>query len=98
MNTYCYVLKLDERLFDDDAWTKEDEDAVNEHFLRIKKDYEAGKIIHVGRTLSDIKRGFGLVVFNSEDIKSATDYMNEDPAIMKRQMTGMIFEYKIVFN
>jgi len=98
MNTYCYVLKLVERLFDDDAWTNEDNSAVEKHYLRIKSDYEAGKILHVGRTLSDIKNGFGLVVFKSEDILSATKYMNEDPAIMNGQMTGNVFEYKIIFN
>jgi uncharacterized protein YciI len=97
MNTYCYVLKLIERLYDVTAWTQVDEEAVNNHFLRIKKDYETGKIIHVGRTINDNFKGFGLVVFTSEDILDATNYMNQDPAIKGGQMTGSVFEYKHIF-
>lgn len=97
MKTYCYVLKLVERLFDENAWTDEDNAGVEKHFLRIKEDFESGKILHVGRTLTDIKNGFGLVVFKSEDIHEATKYMNEDEAIKNGQMTGRVFEYKVIF-
>lgn len=94
---YIYVLKLCERLYDDASWTDEDNIAVERHFHRIKEDYEKGKIIHVGRTTDPKNDGFGLVVFQADDLEEANQYMENDPAIIGGQMTGKVFEYKVVF-
>ncbi|MCF7931039.1 MAG: hypothetical protein K9L02_05990 [Acholeplasmataceae bacterium] len=98
MNYYIYVLKLSERLYDDNAWTKEDEAIINEHFFRLKKDYEAGKIIHVGRTEDPRNDGFGLVVYFAQDDKEAEKYMLDDPAVIHRLMTASYQPYRAVFN
>ena len=95
--TYVYVLSLCKRLYDDSAWTDEDNLAVNRHFHRIKEDYENGKIIHVGRTTDPKNDGFGLVVFQAKNLEEAHLYMKNDPAILGGQMTGKVFEYKVVF-
>ncbi len=98
MKTYMYKLTLVERLFEDDAWTEEDNKWVNDHFLRLKKDYELGKVIHVGRTEDPKGEGFGLVIFMAENNEDALRYMQEDPAVKHGQMTAMVMPYKVVFN
>ncbi|RJX26012.1 MAG: hypothetical protein C4537_03460 [Acholeplasma sp.] len=97
MKTYAYLLKLNPRLYLDDAWTKEDEDQVNTHFLRLKKDVENGKVIHVGRTEDPKDDGFGFVVFYAENDLDAKTYAASDPAVLGGQMTASCFPYKIVF-
>ena len=96
--TYIYILKLVDRLYNDDKWTVEDNQIVEQHFLRLKKDYDNGKIIHVGRTTDPYKEGFGVVVFNAENDEVAKQYMLNDPAVKNGQMTAICKEYKVVFK
>ena len=98
MKTYCYVLTLDPRLYEDNAWTEEDHQAVERHFLRLKKDFEAGKLMHVGRTDDPTHGGFGLVIFKAMDDEDANRYMEEDPAIIGKLMKGSCFLYRPVFH
>jgi len=93
-----YMLNLVERLHDDKNWTKEDEIAVEEHYLRLKEDYSKGLVLHVGRTLDVIHRGFGLVVYQAENDELAETYMQNDPAVKKHCMEAYFMEYKIIFN
>ena len=97
MNTYVYVLKLSERLYDNQAWTSEDNASVNAHFHRIQADFNQGKIIHVGRTENPTHDGFGIVVFKANSIEDAIQYMNDDPAVKNQQMTAQLFPYKHIF-
>lgn len=98
MKTFIYTLQLVERLWDPSNWTKEVEDIIHEHFMRIQHDYQQGIIVHVGKTLVDGKNGFGIVIFNASNDIEAEDYMNHDPAILKGLMTGKCVAYKIVFG
>ena len=98
MKTYIYVLKLSERLYEDSAWTKEDNEAVESHFLRLKEDFFKGFILHVGRTEDPKNDGFGIVIFHASSIEEAEDYMLKDPAVIGKQMTATLFEYKSVFH
>jgi uncharacterized protein len=97
MKEYIYVLKLVQRLHDDQAWTELDNQAVNDHFLRLKTDHESGKVLHVGRTL-DAVNGFGQVVFQAESDLEAEAYAQSDPAVQNGQMTVTWMEYKTVFD
>ncbi len=97
MKTYAYVLKLDERLYQDDAWTKEDNEAVNAHFLRLKHDVNHGTVIHVGRTEDPRFDGFGFVVFYASDDEEAKHYAESDPAVVGGQMSVTYYPYKVVF-
>ncbi len=97
MNSYIYILSLSERLYDDNAWTSEDEKAINDHFNRIKADYGAKKIIHVGRTVDPKNGGFGLVIFHADSLEEAIKYANLDPAVLGGQMTVKVFPYELIF-
>ena len=96
MKTYAYLLKLNPRLYDDHAWTKEDNAAVTAHFLRLKEDHEKGKVLHVGRTEDPRWDGFGFVVFLAENDEEAKRYANSDPAVTNGQMTVTYYPYKNV--
>lgn len=98
MKVYCYKLKLCKRLYLDSAWTLIDNQAVHDHFERIKQDFENGKILHVGRTLDPTKDGFGLVIYKAENDEEALNYMLGDACIKGGQMTGTYHEYKLIFQ
>ena len=42
MQTFSYKIQLIQRLWDEKNWTKEDEQIIEKHFQRIKKDFEIG--------------------------------------------------------
>jgi uncharacterized protein YciI len=98
MKTFIYQLKLDPRLYEESAWTDVDNKAVELQFLRLKEDFEKGKIIHVGRTEDPTYDGFGIVIFYAENLEEAHHYMLEDPAVNGGQMTAKVFSYKQAFH
>ncbi|MHA1562828.1 MAG: YciI family protein, partial [Promethearchaeota archaeon] len=81
-------------LLDDSNWTEIENKIVEEHFQRLKLDCEKGKVILAGRTLTNTPEGFGIVIFRDISIKNAEIYMNNDPAIQKKIMTGTLFPYR----
>lgn len=96
--TYIYILKLNQDYYDEDAWTDEVNQIMEAHFIRLKDDYEKGKVIHVGRTEDHKDKGFGIVIYHADNDQDAKDYMENDPAILVGLMTGSYQSYKVVFN
>ena len=92
---YIYVLKLIPRLLDENNWTEKDENIVGEHFRLLKKFTEEGKVILAGRTLTTEEDGFGIVIFEAENIEEATNFMNSDPAVKEGIMTAKVYPYKV---
>ncbi|AUD62884.1 hypothetical protein BK010_04520 [Tenericutes bacterium MO-XQ] len=95
---YIYVLKFNPDYYDEDVWTDEVNQIIDAHFQRLKSDYEKGKVIHVGRTENPKDEGFGLVIYHADDDQDAKHYMENDPAIKNKIMTGTYQRYKVVFN
>jgi len=95
---YIYVLKLNPDYYDEDVWTDEVNQIIEAHFLRLKNDFETGKVIHVGRTENPKDDGFGLVIYHADSDLEAKLYMENDPAIKEGIMTGTYQKYKVVFN
>ena len=95
LEEFIYVLKLRPDLLDDDVWTDLEEEIVSEHFVRLKKDTEDGKVILAGRTLTNPPEGFGIVIFYDESWESAKEYMEKDPAVAKGIMTATLFPYRV---
>jgi len=95
---YVYVLKLKKVYYTDDAWTDEVNQIIEAHFIRLKNDFETGKVIHVGRTENPKDDGFGLVIYHADHDHEAKTYMENDPAIIHGIMTGTYQKYKVVFN
>jgi len=95
--TYIYVLKLNKDYYDEDAWTDEVNQIVEAHFIRLKDDYEKGKVIHVGRTEDPKNEGFGIVIYHADNDQDAKDYMENDPAVLVGLMTASYQPYKVAF-
>lgn len=98
METYIYTLKLIPRLYEDDAWTSEEEACVNKHFLRLKNDFNRGIVLHAGRTQETKENGFGIVIFKSVDLAHAIEYMKEDPAVQKGLMIAECQPYRVAIH
>lgn len=95
---YCYNLKLRPDLLNDDNWTDDDNKIVEEHFIRLKKDTESGKVILAGRTLTHTPDGFGIVIFCALSDEEARNYMDEDPAVKKGIMTAHLFPFRVALQ
>lgn len=92
---YIYVLKLINRLLDENNWTKEDENIVGEHFNKLKENTLEGKVILAGRTLNTDEDSFGIVIFEAENDEEDNNFMNNEPAVKKGIMTAKVYPYKI---
>ncbi len=96
METFVYTLKLNKDYQDQSTWDKEAYEVIEKHYLRLKSDFEIGKVIHVGKTKNAIG-GFGFILFNEKSIEDAINYMNKDEAIKKGMMSGTCFSYQVIF-
>ena len=60
------VLYLASRLHDQQAWSKDDIAAVDQHFNRLKAATDKGQVIFAGRTAESLEKAFGIVVFEAQ--------------------------------
>jgi len=67
---------------------------VGEHFEYLKQMLDQDRLILAGRTEG---AEFGIVIFESENLATATDVMTHDPAIVQGVMSGEIFPYRLAF-
>lgn len=95
MKEYLYQLKLIPRLRDESEWTEEDEAIVSEHFHRLVVLRDQGIVLLAGKTDREGEDGFGNVIFQAGSKVEAEGIMNEDPAIAKGIMTGVLFAYRV---
>jgi len=95
MKEYLYQLKLIQRLKDESAWTEKDEAIVGEHFQRLVELRDQGVVLLAGKTDREGEDGFGIVIFQAGSEVEAERIMNEDPAITKGIMTGVLFAYHV---
>ena len=84
---FICVLRLVSRLYDEHAWSKEDDDAFDQHFSRLKEATDRGQVICVGRTAEPLDKTFGIVVFEAKDQEAAADFMNNDPTVVAGLVT-----------
>jgi uncharacterized protein YciI len=93
---FIYLLRLVERLHDDAAWTKADEETVGRHFRHLKAATESGQAIVVGRTLEAGDKTFGLVIFEADDADAARAFAESDPAVVAGVMTVEVRPFALV--
>lgn len=98
MKEYIYILKLIKRLWDEHAWTEDDEHLVSEHFMRLKRDSESGKVLLAGKTDNEDKFSLGLVIFKAENYNDAMDYAESDPAVKGGIMTVECMPYRLAIH
>lgn len=95
---FAFVLKLIPRLLDDNAWTKDDEEAVGKHFRRLQRLHKQGIVLFAGRTLTNDNDQFGLVIVQAASKEEAEILMNEDDAVKAGIMTTKLFPFAVALK
>lgn len=81
-------------------WTEKEMAVVDNHFQRLLKENEKGKVVFVGRTQYDNSHPdlMGLVVFYAKDLEDAVKYMNDDPSVKAKIMEAKVHPYAIAIG
>jgi uncharacterized protein len=89
------VLTLTEKFKTETNWGQQEQAIVGEHFQRLIKMKEAGKVVLAGRTelALDNPAMMGLVIFYANDEKEAQLFMQEDPAVKNKIMLAKVHPY-----
>lgn len=92
---FVYVLHVTPKFHDESAWTEAEKSAVSEHFTRLSKATQEGKVILAGRTTEPLDKTFGLVVFEAENEAEAKAFMEADPAVKAGVMSATLHPYAL---
>jgi len=95
---FIYVLRLVPRLYDDNAWTKDDSAALDRHFARFKHAIETGELILAGRTMEAGANTFGIAIFLAADEAAARKFMESDPAVVAGLMTAELHPFAVALE
>jgi uncharacterized protein len=95
---FIYVLRLVPRLYDDTKWTKEDNAAVDRHFVRLQEATKSGMLILAGRTKEPGNKTFGIVIFRASDEAAARKFMEDDPAVVAKIMTAELHPFSVAMQ
>jgi uncharacterized protein YciI len=95
---FIYVLRLVPRLYADSAWTKEDNAALQRHFVRFQQAAKSGQLILAGRTSEPGDKTFGIAIFEAADEDAARKFMQEDPAVAGGLMTAELHPFAVALQ
>ena len=95
---FIYVLKLVPRLHADSAWTKEDNAALERHFVRFQQAAKSGQLILAGRTSEPGDKTFGIAIFEAPDENAARKFMEEDPVVAGGLMTAELHPFAVALQ
>jgi uncharacterized protein YciI len=65
------------------------------HFSYLEQLVKEGKVHLAGRTLNPDERCFGLVIFYANSERTASEIMENDPAVREGVMTAELFPFRI---
>lgn len=92
---FLYKVTLTKKYYNDKDWTDKDKQTVGEHFQRLQKALEEGKIILAGRTDETNEKTFGIVIFYAKDETEAKEFMLGDPAVKAGIMDATLHPYRV---
>ena len=95
---FIYVLRLVPRLYDDKNWTKEDNAALHQHFIRFQEAIKSGQLILAGRTKEPGDKTFGIAIFTASDEAAARKFMESDPAVVAKLMTAELHPFFVALQ
>ncbi len=94
------VLSLTEKYTKEANWTPADQAVVGEHFKRLVKMKDEGKVILAGRMdlpLDDPDMK-GLVIFYANNEAEARQFMQDDPAVKGKIMQAKVYPYGVAVS
>jgi uncharacterized protein YciI len=95
---FIYVLRLVPRLYDDKNWTKEDNAALHQHFIRFQEAIKSGQLILAGRTKEPGDKTFGIAIFRAPDEAAARAFVKADPFISAGLMTADLHPFALALE
>jgi len=95
---FIYVQKLVPRLYDGENWKKEDNAALEQHFIRFHEGTKSGQLILAGRTKEPGDKTFGIAVFKASDEAAARAFMKADPTVSAGLMTAELHPFAVSFE
>ena len=95
---FIYVLRLVSRLHSDSSWSKEDNAALERHFVRFQQAAKSGQLILAGRTSEPGDKTFGIAIFEASDEDAARKFMQEDPAVAGGLMTAELHPFAVALQ
>ena len=98
LKEFIYVLRLVPRLYDDTKWTKEDNAALDRHFIRFQEAVKSGQLILAGRTKEAGDKTFGIAIFRASDEAAARKFMESDPAVVAKLMTAELHPFSVALQ
>ena len=75
--------------------TDRESSVLTGHFSYLEELVKEGKVHLAGRTLNPDERCFGVVIFSAESEHTASELMENDPAVRKGVMTAELFPFRI---
>jgi uncharacterized protein YciI len=92
---FICVLRLVPRLYEEQAWTKDDSAAFDKHSNRLKEATDRGQVILAGRTAESLDKTFGIVVFEAKDQEAALEFIDGDPIVAASLVTAEIHPFSL---
>ncbi len=92
---YIYKLILEDRLFNEENWTEEDEKIVSDHFNNLLNLKKQNRLVLAGKTDGLDTNTYGIVIFTAESDEEAKTFMENDPAVKQGIMTGYLQRYNV---
>ena len=89
------ILRVAPGFHEPSAWTEKENAVIAKHFERLSKAVAQGKVIMAGRTSEALPQTFGLVVFEAENLAAATQFMQDDPAVVAGLMIATVHPYVV---
>ncbi len=78
--------------------TPEEAAVISEHFNYLKRLFEQGIVLHMGRTLTTDAGAWGVVVLKAGSEDAARTLMEHDPGVRHGIHRAELFPYRIVFS
>jgi len=94
-NQFLYTLTLTRGDLLKTGPTKDESDAVEQHYNRLLEYTKKGVVILAGRTQTNDETTLGIVIFRAASEDAAREFMNDDPAVQKRVMKATLFPFKV---
>lgn len=94
---YCYILRLNSKLFRKENWTDRDTELVGYHLSYLKSYVEKEILFMAGRTINDpvTERDLGIAIFETGTEEEAKGIMENDPAVKGKLMTAELFKFSL---
>ena len=95
---YIYVLKVVNRLLDENNWTEQDNNTVELHFKYLQNLLANDSLVLAGKTDGLDSKTFGIVILKAFTQEEANEIMKNDPAVKGKVMEAELFPYKIALK